>query len=39
MGVAVILGMGLLELVGNDAGKGTFKVPHSFTGSYPTKER
>lgn len=39
MSMAVILGVGLLALLGDNHGKGTFKGPHSFTGSYPTKKR
>lgn len=39
MSMAVILGIGLLLLLGDNHGKGTFNRPHSSTGSYPTKER
>lgn len=35
MHLAGILDVGLLELVGDDAGKGTFKAPHSSAGSHP----
>lgn len=35
MSMTGLMGVGSLELVGDDAERGTFKVPHSPTGSHP----